>query len=369
MKKVLLIDALLLTAITLYTVIAYNISFTKPVVHNQVTRSEYVNVPISTTATSTDRVYKGKIYNIFFHSLIVYPELAAKSKRSLYKDYMITRDEFAIILEQLYEHNFVLIDVDSIYNIDAQGKMTRKDLLLPEGKKALIISLDDLSYYRTQKGFGFANKLVIDTQGNVSTEVVAPDGRIEITRNGDVVPMLDDFVKEHPDFSIGGAKGIIALTGFDGILGYRTQYSTSSTRDTEIIEAKEVVAKLKETGWKFASHSYTHDPSFTSNKITINGLKSDIAMWDKEVRPLVGDTNIFVGPNGQIFKPNDERRKVLLDNGFKVLFGVGMDLYIHYFDEYVVMDRADIDGFRIKHSPELLKPFFDTSLVGSKTTL
>ncbi len=38
----------------------------------------------------------------------------------------------------------------------------------------------------------------------------------------DLVPILDSFIKEHPDFSYHGRKGILAMTGYNGVLGYRT---------------------------------------------------------------------------------------------------------------------------------------------------
>ena len=46
-----------------------------------------------------------------------------------------------------------------------------------------------------------------------------------------MVPLIDSFVKEHPDFSYKGAKGIIALTGYNGILGYRTDISYQERPD------------------------------------------------------------------------------------------------------------------------------------------
>ena len=36
------------------------------------------------------------------------------------------------------------------------------------------------------------------------------------------MPILNKFVKEHPDFSLNGEKGVVALTGYEGVLGYRT---------------------------------------------------------------------------------------------------------------------------------------------------
>jgi hypothetical protein len=309
--------------------------------------------------------YQGKIYNIFFHSLIVYPQLAFDGdiNSDLYKKYMVTRDEFNKILAGLYKNNFVLIDISSIYKIGKNGAIYPKDIYLPLGKKPLIISIDDLSYYKSMSGHGFANKLVIGKDGNIATEIITPDGKKEITRDGDIVPILDDFVKAHPDFSINNAKGVIALTGYEGILGYRTEDTTSANYDNEIQSAKSVIERLKATGWKFASHSYSHDKTFSTGKTSLEYLTSDTKRWDKEVRPLIGETNIFVGPYGQIFKHNDLMQTYLISKGFKVFYGVGIDLYTHFYPDCLEMDRVDIDGFRLKNNSDFLKIFFDTKNV------
>ena len=296
-------------------------------------------------------LYNGNVDHIFFHSLIVYPELALNGNvnSELYKKYMITRDEFEKILIQLYQNNYVLVDITSLYKVDKDGTVIKQPLYLPAGKKPLIISLDDLSYYYSMAGHGFADKLVLDNNGNVATEIVTPQGKTEVTRDGDVVPILDNFVSAHPDFSFKGAKGLIALTGYEGVLGYHNDATS----------AVAVINKLKATGWRFASHSYSHETSFTTGTISLDELKKDTELWNKDVRPLVGDTDIFVGPFGQIFSQNDPRRSYLVSAGFKVLCGVGMDQYFHYFSNVLVMNRADIDGYRIAHSPDLLEKYFD----------
>ena len=43
------------------------------------------------------------------------------------------------------------------------------------------------------------------------------DGSVSVG-SYDLVPLLDDFIKEHPDFSYRGAKACIAFTGYNGIL-------------------------------------------------------------------------------------------------------------------------------------------------------
>jgi hypothetical protein len=313
-------------------------------------------------------LYTGKIYHIFFHSLIVYPELAFRrdGQSNGLRDYMVTQSEFVKILNKLYENNFVLIDSHLLFSTSTNDTIVKRDLYIPEGKKPLILSLDDINYLRNEFGRGLANKLVFDSNGNVATEIITPDKKTIVTRDGDSIPIIDDFVKAHPDFSFSGAKGIIGVTGFDGVLGYRTNVAQYPTRDADIIKVKELAKKLKETGWVFASHSYSHQEPFKDDVISLNGLKYDTEKWDAGVRPLVGDTDIFIGPFGQVFPANSEKRNYLVSKGFKLIFGVGMDLYIEYFPNYIMQNRADIDGIRLIKTPWHLKEYFDVDYVLSK---
>lgn len=312
--------------------------------------------------------YDGPVHHVFFHSLVVYPALAfaaGDARSRLIENYMVTRDEFEKILPELYAKNFVLVDLGSLYAVGPDGAVTRRPIYLSAGKKPLVLSIDDVSYYQTQVGRGMARKLVLDGAGDVATEVVQPDGSVATTRDGDVVPAVDDFVAAHPDFSWRGAKGTLALTGYDGILGYRTQAaaSTSPGYADEVAGAKAVVARLKATGWRFASHSYSHEPAFAAKTITLAALQADAERWDAEVRPLVGDTDIFIGPFGQVFSEGDPRRAYLVSRGFRFLCGVGVAPYLRFFGDHAAMDRADIDGFRLVNTPSLLEAYLDPATV------
>jgi hypothetical protein len=76
------------------------------------------------------------------------------------------------------------------------------------------------------------------------------------------------------------------------------------------------------------------------------------------VEPLVGKTNIFIGPFGQVFKESDPRRQQLINAGFNVLYGVGMDGYMKFFSNHFVMNRIDIDGYRLTHDVKALYQMF-----------
>ena len=65
-------------------------------------------------------------------------------------------------------------------------------------------------------GDGFATKLVIDDNGDIKCEYKKADGTV-VTGDYDVVPILDSFIKEHPDFPI-MEKGYPGMTGYNGVL-------------------------------------------------------------------------------------------------------------------------------------------------------
>lgn len=306
--------------------------------------------------------YHGSVRHVFFHSLIVYPDKASTDTKNAagYKDNMITTDQFKTILGQLYTNNFILINMQDLYSLDQKGNMTRNALYLPKGKKPLILSVDDLNYYSYMKNGGFANKLVLDS-GIVKTQVLTPDGKTIVTDDGDVVPIVDEFVKEHPDFSFNGARGILGVTGFEGILGYRTELS-GTQGDAERAAVLPVITALKNSGWVFASHSYTHDNIFLKNTISTTQLTKDISEWKEQVEPLVGPTNIFIGPFGEVFTENDPRRQQLVDAGFNVLYGVGMDGYMKFFSNHLVMNRIDIDCYRLTHDAKKLNKLFGLTM-------
>ena len=114
----------------------------------------------------------------------------------------------------------------------------------------------------------------------------------------DVVPRLDDFLAEHPDFSLNGARGVLAMTGYDGVFGYRTsarEFGDSPTFDADVAAATEVADALKDSGWEFASHTWGHR---TVPKLTMEELEFDMGHWHEEVEPILGPTDMLIYPFG-----------------------------------------------------------------------
>lgn len=176
------------------------------------------------------------IPHVFFHTLIADTSRAfdGDPEQGGYNQFMTTIKEFNAVLQSLYERGYVLVDIHDVagpqQQADGSTKYVAGDIYLPAGKTPIVMSQDDVCYYeymtdsdgdgRPDKGGdGFASRLLVQN-GKLTCEYVDADGQ---TRYGsyDLVPLLDDFLDQHPDFSYRGARAIIAVTGYQGAFGYR----------------------------------------------------------------------------------------------------------------------------------------------------
>jgi len=300
--------------------------------------------------------YDGPIYHIFFHSLIADTAKAFDGDNmSLnYHLWMTTHDEFQRILPQLYQRNYVLYNLDDLIAVDAQGKITQRDIFLPSGKIPLVISIDDVNYYSYMQKDGFAKRLEAGEDGRIYTVVTDEAGNDILTRDGDIMPILDDFVAEHPDFSYRGAKGVIALTGYEGALGYRITDLTGEELAAAKIKAKTAANVLKNNGWLFACHSYTHNQYFNKLTITQKQLESDTSRWKTYIQPITGETDIYISPFGVRFNNDDPRYRYIVAEGFHIFCPVERSTNLVWYEDNIVMPRINIDGFSMTQAQDYL---------------
>ena len=231
--------------------------------------------------------------------------------------------------------------------------------MLPEGKKPLIMSFDDVVYDSRKMHCGMVDKIIVDENGELASYTKHLNGEEVISYDNEFIPIIEQFCKEHPDFSHNGAKGVIALTGFAGVLGYRTNRQ-SENRESEIEEAKKVVAVLKEHGWTFASHSYSQT-NFAN--ASLEKVQDDTQKWQNEVQNIVGETPVFIWPFGARIPNEDPRIEVLKNAGFKLFCGVGSKNAINWEmkDGTLLMDRRTMDGTALNEYQEIYKPFLDVT--------
>lgn len=311
-----------------------------------------------------------RIPHLFFHSLVVDTQRAfdGDSQAQGYKDYMITKDEFAAILEQLYERDYVLVNPTDFARPDKNDKMKYRDIMLPEGKKPLVFSIDDVSYYEYMEGDGFADKLILSPDGEVRNVYTDAKGEEHIGAY-DVSTMVDDFVKENPDFSYRGAKGMLAMTGYNGLFGYRTsdsEYPENKNLKEDKEMASRIAEAMKNDGWVFASHSWGH---ISTGSVSLARLKRDTELWAKEVQPLLGETPHLIYPFGsdiaRVGKYSGARYELFKDAGFRYFYGVDgtTTSWMQQTNEYQRQMRINIDGLQFEKEKRgdrpVLSAFFD----------
>lgn len=336
-------------------------------VPNEYTQDEEVLSRISKYQTARDSFvpYEEPVRHIFFHSLIVDTSLAFDGDymENGYNYWMTTVDEFKAMLEELYANDFILIDIHEIAReeTDENGnvKMIANAPMVPEGKKPLVLSVDDVNYYEYMEKDGFARNLMIDENGNVKNLYIDKDGN-ELIGDYDVAPILDTFVKEHPDFSLRGAKGILALTGYEGALGYDTHLTDSPTLEEDIQTATAVANRLKETGWLFAIHGYGHRDA---KKITYNHLVTDTNRWISDVGSIVGETDIYIYPYGSEIDYPSDKLNFFESVGLRYFCGVWTKPFVSVKNNYVRQTRCNLDGFNMITRPKSLADLFDVSKV------
>ena len=308
----------------------------------------------------TIKEYSGKIYHVFFHSLIAYPELAFDGdyKEEGYNMWMTTTSEFKAMLPEFYERGFILYPLNEIKDANP--------IMVPEGKKPLIISVDDVNYYGYMKGDGFADRLVVDEKVRVATYMIKPDGTREVTYDGDVFPILDDFVSKHPDFSYHGAKGIAAVTGYEGVFGYNfIKEEDKYKRQKLIIEATTVASALKKNGWLIACHSYTHNDYFRDGSVSMEDLQYDTNRFNERIYEAVLKPDIYISPFGYHLKEGDERLYYLKSMGYDYFCPVSPMMRTIYTKEGVVIsERFNLDRYNMRTKKEYItKTFFDVDKV------
>ncbi len=323
--------------------------------------------------------YDGIVEHLFFHPVIAYPELAfdGDSQEKGLDDYMVTATEFSRILESVYQRGYVLVDIADVWSetTDENGNavMVRNTLYLPEGKKPLILSYDDTNYYEYMLENGFAYKLILGEDGKIASWGKDPQGNEVVSRDLDAIPMLDKFVEEHPDFSPFGAKACLSVTGYQGILGYRTQTDKTvewtdemeAFRQSEIQAVKPIIAELKRTGWTFGSHTFGH---IRLDSCSMEKVQSDTQRWFDEVGSLVGPTNVLFYPHGSRPDGDDWKQtgpvfQYLQGQGFRILCSVGIESFsaIKKDISAVICDRLHPDGttLRSKYVDQRYGQFYD----------
>ena len=321
--------------------------------------------------------------HIFYHSLINDTDRAfnvsvlGQGQVDGMNAWMTTIEEFDKITQTMYDNGYVFVRLRDLVveTTDANGNVTftaNTNLMLPPGKKAVVLSIDDLSYYHSYEAAGYPEKLVLDENGDVKCLYYTSDGEQHIG-DYDVVPRLNTFLEEHPDGAYKGARGLIAMTGYNGVFGYRTDadYEEQNNlmsdqrkwldehpdynRDTEIAEATKIADAIKESGWEFASHTWGH---LSVTQKTLDELKVDNEKWVNNVQNIVGevDTIIFAHGNDigswEGYSDDNELYQYFKSAGYNYYCNVdsSQPYWVQITSDYVRQGRINLDGYMLYKS-------------------
>ena len=325
-----------------------------------------------------------EVANLSFHVLIADPSRAFtnQSMGGKYNQNFVTIDEFQKILEQLYANNYVLVEMDSFVDeiVGGDGAVTysSKSLMLPDGKKPIMITETMVNYFNymidgnedgtpDKNGAGFASRLVVEN-GEIKAEMVDANGNT-VVGNYDLVPILEDFIKEHPDFSYRGARATLAITGHEGVFGYRTNASVVNSKgqsyyDEQAAGAREVVQALRDAGYEIACYTYSNADYGSDNA---SAIQEDIDKWAKEVVPIVGEVDTIVYARGTDIAAagsySGSKYNVLANAGFRYFIGSGNKATTDIYADYVRQNRLMVTGSQMYYSSTTFSAYFDSKAV------
>ena len=339
-------------------------------------RAEYVN----TMTQLIEHRDPSLIPNLSFHVLIEDLERALKDESlgGKYNRNFVSTGEFRQILEHLYANGYVLVDFDSFVTAttfnDSQSYIP-KPIYLPSGKKPVMITETMVNYFMYMvdpdkdgtpdaNGAGFANKLVVEN-GKIKAAYVDASGN-NLVGDYDLVPILESFIEEHPDFSYQGARATLAVTGYEGIFGYRINTSNQATKGAAWLEAecnaaKEVVQALRNKGYTLACFTYKNE---NYGGMSAAQIQADLTEWTKNITPVIGqvDTLVFA-QESNLSSYTSSAFDVLYNTGFRYFVSSDTKPWATVENTYVRQNRLMVTGRTMQHYSDQFNGLFDCAAI------
>ena len=320
------------------------------------------------------------IPNLSFHMLIedLGRALNDADLGGKYNRNFVSTAEFKQILEHLYNNGYVLVDFNSFIeaaSLNDTEQFIPKPIYLPAGKKPIMITQTMVNYFQYMidpdkdgtpdaKGAGFANKLVVQN-GEIKAAYVDASGN-NLVGDYDLVPILESFIEQHPDFSYRGARAVVAVTGSEGIFGYRINTANSASKgqawfDEECNAAKEVVQTLRNKGYTLACFTYANK---AYSGYTATQIQAEMQEWTKNITPVIGQIDTFVfAQESNLSAYNGAAFDVLHDTGFRYFVSSGTQPWAAVESTYVRQNRLMVTGRTMQHYSDQFTGMFDCAAI------
>ncbi len=342
----------------------------------QAKRAEYIN----TMSTMIEYKDPTMIPNLSFHVLI---HDLAKAKTSeqyggSYNKNFVSTSEFSKILEHLYNNGYVLVDFDSFVgsktDINGNEQFEAVPIYLPADKKPVMITETMVNYFNymidtnsdgTLDHSGFASKLVLDGNGDIKAEYVDGNGQTQVG-NYDLVPILEDFIESHPGFSYRGSRAILAVTGHEGVFGYRINSAVVASKgndfwEKEVAGAKEITNALREKGYTIACYTYKND---AYAGFSVAQIQADLQSWATQITSVIGNVDTFVfAKTSNISDYTGSAFQVMYQSGFRYFISNGESPMTQVNPTYVRQNRLMVTGETMQHYSSRFTGLFDCAAI------
>ena len=198
---------------------------------------------------------------------------------------------------------------------------------------------------------------MVDENGKAAAKYTDEGGH-DLIGAYDVVPVLEAFLEEHPDFSYQGARGVISVAGVGGIFGYEVD-ETADDYETNRKTVQEIADALKEEGWTFASNGYNYQYLGT---LSYDQLTSELTAWEEVSGALLGECDTLLYPYGSEIDYTSEKATLLATMNMRYLIGLWADGdHLEVTDEYLRQTRRNITGMLLTTAPDSLSSYINVS--------
>ncbi len=291
----------------------------------------------------------------------------AKAKSGPYKVFaetgMITPQEFENLLNELYENNYVLISQSLFHDYPEDFSQ----VVIPEGKKPIVLILEQYQYDTRYIESGSIEQLVYDEEQNKFMGRRSANQKDSEADNLDPISILENFLVEHSDFSFDGAKAMLALNINENILGYmindeqlqnvnharemlelephilsdKSQEDKNKFYTLQTEDLKNLLNGLKRNGYQFANAGYS---DVNLRECSYQEFIEQIQHWENMMHPLIGSVDGLLFPFGAHVYNDSEKLDFVIESGYCNLYSESPNIYNFYAPEYLHFDFFPVNG-------------------------
>lgn len=266
--------------------------------------------------------YQGQLLVFKIQSLL--SNFASTRSSGLFRQFTnhnFTAEGFKTLLAELYANQYVLVNPKDAY--DEENAYWK--LELPEGKKALVLYIDDLAQVEDRARPYFPSSLTLNKEG---TALIAYNKQGEEMEGALAMNLVEDFLKEHPDFSFDEARPILRVNDFQYLqtmLGLVDQSTSAVYQWIQNHHYKLAIdSDLLEVRYQSTEEAFASALAKVENKLKLQSISS------------------YFFANGEWSRTSDTKKDLLIEKGILVDAYVSNDPQEEFQDTSVQLGALDM---------------------------